>query len=119
MEAKTRRLVITVEVLALTVSALLILIDYKLKKDLLILIRRIEEALIEATHAMEPSRDLDPDSLRVGDLASHDARVEEEATPNGSAQRARARGTRRGPVVDRGRGVGDQAVSHDGEPLGT
>lgn len=44
-EDKTRRLLLIVEVLAIGTAAVLILIDYKLKQDLVALFRQIEAAM--------------------------------------------------------------------------
>jgi hypothetical protein len=47
MEDKTRKLVLALEGLALATALILILIDYKLKNDLVALYRRMEESLAD------------------------------------------------------------------------
>lgn len=48
MEDKTRKLLLVMEMLALLVAGILILIDYKLKQDLVALTRNVENALDNA-----------------------------------------------------------------------
>jgi hypothetical protein len=53
MEEKTRKLLLTLELLAIATAAILILIDYKLKQDLLKLFERIETAIGTEQHLFD------------------------------------------------------------------
>jgi hypothetical protein len=84
MEDKTRKLLMTLEYLALVVSILLVLIDYKLKRDLLQLFIQIERDL----YGKQPEPDSDggnstgPDNLRAGNLVANDTGMETPGVAN-------------------------------------
>jgi hypothetical protein len=121
MEIKTRKLMITLELLALITAAVLILIDYKLKQDLLRLFGRIETAIETANRLHSQDADVSNDTGDIPDssLVGADPTVE-AATGNTKAgtggpvrktanQRTAANGngrTRSAPLSDAGKSVG-------------
>lgn len=91
--AKMQRLLLALEGLALITAALLILIDYKLKNDLVVLFGKLEGALEDGRKLFGPEfgSGVDIAGVRTGDMASVHAPVE-KAAANGTAAPARRRG---------------------------
>jgi len=78
MENKTQKLILTLEYLALVVSCLLVLIDYKLKRDLLQMIMRIEREIYarQADTVADDSHSTTADNLSTGNLVADVAGME-------------------------------------------
>lgn len=119
---KTQRLVMALELLALIVAAVLILIDYKLKRDLVILFRNIEGTLATSTklqgnHDNNPG-DSDPvsDGSLVGDVSIVEETVD-AAPNNGHGQVRDANGRYTSPVRD-GR-ARDTQIPQPDKPVGS
>lgn len=119
--AKSRTLFLTLELTALAVAGLLILIDYKLKRDLLALFIRIEEALANGQEAVAHDTDGSSDTsiVRASDMVAHPAGMEAlrgnaANHANGSAaaaagstpNRKRSAGTRSAKVPEPDKPVG-------------
>lgn len=122
MEQKTRNLFLALELLALTVAGLLILIDYKLKRDLLTLFARIEKAMEYAQEsgrgANSGSADIDSVYPRnmVADASGVEAvRTDAANSANGTA--ATATGNR--PSPKRSRGNGNRTIPQPDKSVGT
>src|SRR5882762_9159526 len=106
MEIKTRKLMIALELLAIVTAAVLILIDYKLKQDLLKLFERIESAIETANglHNQDAGLSADtggiPGGSVVGDYPIMETPARDTSSPPASAgrkaanQRASANGSR-------------------------
>lgn len=120
MEAKTRNLILTLEILALATAGILILIDFKLKKDLLALFIRIEEKIAHGEQTLaDTSRVATADSVHSGSMVADTSRMEapnvdDSSSANGSRPTAasnrprakRSTGTRSAPVSESDKSVG-------------
>lgn len=73
MEAKAQRLLLVLETLALLTAGILILIDYKLKQDLVTLTRNVESALEDARKLFPQDTGAGSDSsdLHTGNLVDN------------------------------------------------
>jgi len=123
MDEKTKKLLVTLEVLALVVSLLLILIDYKLKGDLLSLFKRIERDLYgrEDSSPPEPPKPAGNAGVRSSDLLDNPAGVEETsssplASPNGREEPASSNGSR--TATKRSPRARGPAIPDNGKPVG-
>ena len=118
MDDKTRKTLLTLELLALFVSALLILIDYKLKRDLLALFIKIERSLYGSSVMDKESPERASDAgLRTGDLVGEPAGMEAPINPvaaNGNSQPRRAA---RKPANSNG-GAGGQGIPQQDKQVG-
>ena len=100
--AKMQRLLLALEGLALITAALLILIDYKLKNDLVVLFGKLEGALEDGRKLFGPEfgSGVDIAGVRAGHLASVPAPVE-ASTANGAAAQVGSNGKRPGSATKR------------------
>ncbi len=121
MEDKTRRLLVALELLALVVSALLILVDYKLKQDLLKLFERIESTL-ETGNGLHPQNPDDragagrvPGRGLVGDMPGVETSA--NASPPSANGSGKARASRGKAADGDGRTRGAE-VSKPGQQVG-
>lgn len=66
----TRRLILALEGVAIVTALILILVDYKLKNDLVELYKKMEAALIDGRQIFGPdfAPGIDPSALRGGDM---------------------------------------------------
>jgi hypothetical protein len=117
---KTRRLVLILEGLALVVATVLILVDYKLKNDLVELYRKMEGTLARGKEFMgESSIPADhPSGLRDSYLVDHVSTVEtptaeHSGNGNGNASTASKRAT-----AKRSGGTRDSAVPQPDKRVG-
>jgi len=121
MDDKNRKLFITLELVALAVSFLLVLIDYKLKRDLLDLFIKIERELYGRQDASKESpRSADSAGVRASRMVDHSTGVEAEnsapmAEQNGSAKPANQNGK---AAPKRSTGARNQAIPGNGKPVG-
>lgn len=118
---KTRNLLLALELIAVTVAGILILIDYKLKRDLLELFARIEAA-IETGNRLY-SQDTDnangdssvPGSFVVGDNPTVETpNVPEQSNGHGSQRAANGQYT----TAKRNRGTGNTQIPDVDKPVG-
>lgn len=109
MEDKTRKLLLALELVAILTAAILILVDYKLKRDLVELTKNVEGAIEQARQLYSqesPSADTadNPGGLHSSHLVDNAAGMEapihlDETSQNGNAktvQRARTTPKRNG-----------------------
>ncbi len=116
--ARTRRLILALEMLALITSGLLVLIDYRLKQDLLKLFQRIEVAIETANRIYPQNPDVSSDTgdISGGSVVGDNPSVETSApditrAANGSGRKTANRrtspngsgGTRSAPVSQPGK----------------
>jgi len=111
MEERPRGLVIALVYVALVTSALLVLIDYKLKRDLLDMFRHIQEEIDrgQKLYRSPPDRDPDTDGVRTTDLVGNASPVE---ASNGDKPPSAPRVPEgdRAKATQRGRRTRDQTV---------
>lgn len=119
---KMRKLLLTLELIALIVSAILILIDYRLKKDVLQLFMKVERKIDQAIPLLSPAGDIasHPVDVLPGNLVANDAGME---TANGHHPASAAGGTEPGPGASepakRARGTRNTGVPKPDKPVGT
>lgn len=118
MESKAHRLVMILEAVAIVTAAILILVDYKLKNDLVELYKRMEATLEDGRKLFGKDylADLDTSGLHAGPLVGDAPTVETSASPvtdnqNGTAVKR--------PVAKRSRRVGNTEVSQPDKPVGS
>jgi hypothetical protein len=122
MEDKTRKLIMAIEILALLTAALLILVDYKLKQDLIKLFERIEATIAAGQRVYFPDAVFNsdtgsvPDSAVVGDNPTVEAPASDK--PNHANSNGR-KATVRGTAANGSRGNRNQAVPQPGKPMGS
>ena len=111
---KTKKLLIALELLALATSVILVLIDYRLKQDLLNLFRRIEAGIETASGLLGKDPNFSPDtsglsgSPLVGDNPIVEATASHSKAPANGAGRKTA--NRRTPANGSG-GAGSPQIS--------
>lgn len=121
-EDKTRKLLMALELLAISVAAVLILIDYKLKRDLLELFARIESAIetgnrIYGTDTDHAGSDNPvPGSFVVGDHSPVET-TDVPSTANGHSKAREANG--RFTTAHRDGRTGNTPVPDPDKPVGT
>lgn len=122
MEDKTRKLIMAIELLALLTAALLILIDYKLKQDLIKLFERIEATIETGQRVYIPDAVFNsntgsvPDSPVVGDNTTMETPANDKPPrTNGNGRKAAVRGT----SANGSRGNRNPAVSEPDKPVGS
>jgi hypothetical protein len=120
VQDKPRRLLLALELVALLVAAVLILVDYKLKQDLLDMFRRIEMDINHAWKLSGKERGGDSDTgwISTGPLVDNDAAMETPAGPGAPAQNGDAGNAhRRAPARRSGRN-GDTGIPGAGDQVG-
>lgn len=117
---KTRRLILALEGVAIVTALVLILVDYKLKNDLVDLYKKMEAALADGRAIFGPefAPGIDTSSLRASAMVRPDSPVETGAgnkasSRNGAAKPATRRGT---SPVGQGRDR-DNPVPESDKPL--
>lgn len=117
--SKTNRLVLILEGVALLTALVLILVDYKLKNDLVMLYRKMEESIHEARQYLGENfgAGIDTSGLSGSSLVRDGTTVETAASPsvaqgNGKAPRA-SKST--SPVSSRGKR--NPAIPHPDKPV--
>jgi hypothetical protein len=121
MEDKTRKLIIALELVALVTAGILILIDYKLKQDLLKLFERIESAIETGNRLYSQDPDFSADTSRVprGSMVGDNPPMETSASA--TAHRANGSGkprASRGKATDSSRGTRDTPIQESSESVG-
>lgn len=122
---KTRRLILALEGIAILTALVLILVDYKLKNDLVDLYKKMEVALENGRKLMGPefATDIDTSRLRAGPMVDNAPTLETPdypspnfpVEPNGEGPGPTAK---RSPAKRSGRN-GNQAVPESDKPVGT
>jgi hypothetical protein len=117
---KTQRLILALETLAILTAAVLILVDYKLKNDLVDLYRKMEATLKhgESLFGENAATPLDSMRVRPGSLVDNRATVETGPGDNVAAQNGQPK-TRRAQPANRDRRTRDKAVSDPDKQVGT
>lgn len=122
MEDKTRKLVMVLEAVALVTAGILILIDYKLKQDLLRLFERIESA-IETGNRLFPqdaSERPNPSRVPTDTVVGDNPRV---GTPtNGQSANGSTRSKprpSRGKATNGSGGTRDSEIPESSKPVGS
>jgi hypothetical protein len=118
---KTRRLVLALEGLALVVATVLILVDYKLKNDLVDLYRKMEGSLERGRQFMgqEPISPADTNGVRTGDMASNDASLEAAVAHQSTNGNGSTRGTNNGTTAKRSGRTGSAPLPKFDNGLGS
>lgn len=122
MEDKTRKLIVILEGIAIVTALVLILVDYKLKNDLVDLYKKMERALADGQKLFGPefASDIDIASLRTGDMVGNAATVETangSGPPIGMGQSSPAETARRTPAK-RNRGNRNPPVPEPDKQMG-
>jgi hypothetical protein len=119
MDRKAERLVLILEGIALLTALILILVDYKLKNDLVELYGKMEVALERGQKLFGENANPGSNSLRVPDspMVDNVSRLETSDSPSvaGSNGKPKARGT---AATRRSGRAGDKAISRTDKPLG-
>lgn len=116
MEDKTRKLVLILEGIAIITATVLILVDYKLKNDLMDLYVKMERALKNGETIY--SAGIDPGLLRPGNMVRDAATVETRAA-NGTIHADSKPGPRgKRPSPERNRGNGNTTIPKPDNPVG-
>lgn len=119
MDDKTRKLIIALEVIALITSAVLILIDYKLKRDLLDLLTRIEGSVNgeNVGNAGFPARSGDS-RVRDSRVPRNDAGMETTATHAADKENRAQRSANGNPPSNGSRRNGNPKLPEPGKQMG-
>lgn len=121
MEDKARKLVMALETLALVTAAILILVDYKLKQDLMGLYQKLEAALNDAKKYFGEDyfAARDPGGVHTGDLVGNAPTVEEKPSDSQASQNGQPKPpARRRTPANRSGGNRDSAVSGPDNAVG-
>lgn len=121
-EAKTRNLVLTLELVALVVGIILVLIDYKLKQDLVKLFERIEGSIATASgvHRQDAGIRTDPGSVPSDTVVADNPRVETPTadSPVGATRAKRNAANRGGSANGSGR-IGNKTIQDASKSVGS
>ena len=110
-ETRSRNLMLTVEFLLLLTAALITLIDYTIKQDLVKMLRELRE------HA-EPDINPGADSVHAGGMVGNAASVEAASLPVTSANGAKSAAASK-RAAKRSTGSGDTSVPDTDRDVGT
>jgi hypothetical protein len=119
MEQKAQRLIMALEAIALITAAILILVDYKLKNDLVDLYKKMEVALenerllLGADHSPASGNS----AVRAGDLVDYDPPMEASASSGTTGANGKTEPRKRAPA-NRSRRNGNTAVPDIDKPVG-
>lgn len=122
MEDKTRRLLLALETLALLTAGILILIDYKLKQDLVELTKNVENALEQARTLYPPDANTadHTSDIHTGDMVGDATAVETRLDNQKAGQNGKAASlSHAGTVAKRSRGNRNPEVSRPGNAVGS
>jgi hypothetical protein len=120
MERKAERLVLILEGVALLTALILILVDYKLKNDLVELYGKMEAALERGQKLFGQDANTGSDSLRVrsGDLVGNVSPLETSANTGATSQNGQpTAANRRAPAKRSGR-AGNKEIPHTDKQMG-
>jgi len=118
--SKTQRLVLILEGLALVTALILILVDYKLKNDLVALYQKMEQTLEDGKQIFGENASNALDSMRLPSRAmvGDDASVETSDSPVMDNPNGQSPANKRTPSNRRGRAGGTEIPKSD-KPLGS
>lgn len=122
LEIKTRRLVLSLEILAILIGALLILIDYKLKHDLVKLFERIEASIERGrrVYGEDSTINPDPSGIPANPLVADNPRMEASASrPESATASAKRQATVKRATPHRSGGARDTSVPTTSERVGS
>jgi hypothetical protein len=117
---RTRKLVLILEGLAIGVAVVLILVDYKLKNDLVDLYKKMEGTLERGRQSFgETASTADsPSGVHTGSLVDNVARLETSAYAGASNGDSPAKANSRTPA-DRRKRIGDPQIPESGKQMGS
>lgn len=118
--SKTTRLVLILEGVALATALVLILVDYKLKNDLIALYRKMEGAISEAREYLGENfgAGIDTSGLPGGTLVRDGTPVETAASPSVAEGNGKAPRARKSQAANRGRGNRTSPVQEPSKQVG-
>jgi hypothetical protein len=103
----TRKLLLALETVAIVTALILILVDYKLKNDLVELYKKMEAALIDGRQIFGPdfAAGIDPGAIRGGDMVRATPPVEKRPAdkPGNANGQAKPAARKRTPPVSQRR----------------
>lgn len=121
MDSKSRNLIMALEFLLLATAGIVILIDFKLKRDLLLMFVEIKTEIESGQRnvAKASNNSSDTSGVHTGDLVGNASAMEAASVPheNGSAPKPRT-GTARA-VAKRSTGNGNTGIPQLDKPVGS
>lgn len=120
MEQKVQRLVLALQGIALVTALVLILVDYKLKNDLVDLYKKMEDALARGQKLFGQNVDTGSDTgdVRSSHLVGAGSGLETPASPSVAEQNGQPETNGRASAK-RSRRAGDKAVSDADKQVGS
>jgi len=120
---KLRRLLLALEGLAIATALVLVLVDYKLKNDLVDLFKKLEATIDEGKRYFGESfgAAVDIGAIRSGDLVGTATSMEKtaNASPAASTRQNGKRPAAKRTSADRGRGIGSAPVPGPDNTVGS
>lgn len=120
MEEKARKLVVVLEGIALLTALILILVDYKLKNDLVALYQKMEATLENGKKLFGESyfADFDSSGLRTGSVVDHGSTMEATASASSTNTNGKNEASAR-PTPKRSRRAGGSEVPRPDNTVGS
>jgi len=118
---KTRKLALALEFLALIISALLILVDYRLKRDLLDLFKRLEFTIErgQRLYYQDAAKPRDNSGVPASSMVGDNPIMEETTNPEPSSSNGQATAPIRSTTAKRTARARDTDIPESNKPLGT
>jgi hypothetical protein len=119
--AKTARLVLILEAIAITTALILILVDYKLKNDLVVLYKKMEAALENGRKLFGESfgAGIDTSGLQHGPMVDNSTWLETPIVRNPDNANGQAAAADYKPPANRNRGNRNPQVPKPDKPVGS